>query len=149
MDIKETAAYIKGLSDGYELNKDSKEGKVISAMLDLMEKMAERITDLEEECVELRDYIEEIDEDLGNVEEDLYFTDGEDEVDEEFEDEFDNDFIDDDSGYDELICPSCGETICVDETLELADVVCPACGEKLGDIELCDGDCDSCEGCEE
>ena len=43
----------------------------------------------------------------------------------------------------------CGEIICVDENLEIADVTCPACGEKLGDIELCDGNCASCEGCDE
>ena len=144
MDIRENAAYLKGLCDGYELDKDSKEGKVISAMLDLMQRMAERIDDLEAECVELRDYIEEIDEDLGAVEEDLYLDD--EDYDEDFERDFDDDFeYDEESGYDEFVCPSCGEVICVDESLELAEVVCPACGEKLGDIELCDGDCESCD----
>jgi rubrerythrin len=150
MDIKSNASYIKGLAEGYEIG-DTKEGKIITKMIELIEAMAERIEDLEAETVELRDYIEEVDEDLGLVEDDLYL-DGEENsenYDEEFEDDFDNDFEGDDSGFDELVCPSCGEIICVDESLEIADVVCPACGEKLGDIELCSGDCSSCEGCEE
>ena len=149
MDIKETAAYIKGLAEGSGVNDTTSEGKVIVKLIELVERMSERICDLEAECVELRDYIEEIDEDLGAVEEDFYLTDEEEdeEYDPDFEEDFENDF--DDSGYEELICPACGEIICVDDSLELAEVTCPACGEKLGDIELCEGDCDACEGCEE
>ena len=143
MDIKENAAYIKGLSDGYEIDKDSKEGKIITQMLDLVSALAERICDLEDECAELREYIEEIDSDLGAVEEDLYVTD--EDYDEDFEDDFDDDFVnDDDSGYDELQCPACGEVICVDQNLPLEEVVFPACGERIGDIYICDGDCDAC-----
>lgn len=151
MDIKANAAYIKGLAEGYELSLDTKEGKVISKMLELLEAMAERIEDLESESAELREYIEEIDGDLGLLEDDFYLDeDAEEEFDEEFEEDFDNDFEnDDDSGYDEFVCPSCGEIICVDENLEISEVTCPACGEKLGDIELCDGDCSQCGGCED
>ncbi len=147
MDIKENAAYIKGLCEGYELDTDSKEGKVISAMIDLMNSMAERIVALEDECAELREYIEEVDEDLGFVEDDLYL-DGETEKENDDED-YDDDSDMYDSGYDEVVCPSCGEIICVDESLDIADVTCPSCGEKLGDIELCDGNCSACDGCEE
>ena len=151
MNITENAAYIKGLAEGLGIDAGTKEGKVINALINLCENMAEKISELEAEAAELRDYIEEVDEDLGFVEDDLYL-DGEENsenYDEEFEDDFDNDFEGDDSGFDELVCPSCGEIICVDESLEIADVVCPACGEALGDIEICSGDCASCEGCEE
>ena len=44
----------------------------------------------------------------------------------------------------EFECPSCGETVCFDSSLEPDDVVCPACGEKIGDVEICDGDCSAC-----
>ena len=153
MDIKENAAYIKGLCDGLELDTTTKEGKVISAILDLMQKLADRVVDLENECNELREYVEEIDEDLGYVEEDLYVDeeddeDDEDDFDSDFEDAFDNDF-EDDSEYDEFVCPACGEIVCISDTLDIADVVCPACGEKFGDVEICDGNCNSCEGCDE
>ncbi len=148
MDIKSNAAYIKGLADGLGIDKETKEGKVIAALLDLVSDMAEKIDDLEAECAELREYIEEIDGDLGLVEDDLYLEDENENYDSEFEDDFDNDFEDEDSGYDELVCPACGEIICVDQSLDIADVSCPACGEKLGDIDICEGDCASCEGCE-
>ena len=75
--------------------------------------------------------------------------DDEDDFDEDFEDAFDNNFEGEDSGYDEFVCPACGELICVDENLDIADVTCPACGEKLGDIDICEGDCSSCSGCDE
>ena len=35
MDICEKIAYIKGLADGLELDTDSKEGKIIAAIVDL------------------------------------------------------------------------------------------------------------------
>ena len=150
MDIKSNAAYIKGLAEGYGINTESNEGKVIAALIDLVNDMAEKIDELESECAELREYIEEIDEDLGLVEDDIYLDEEEDAYDSEFEDDFDNDFEAEDSGYDEFVCPACGEIICVDETLDIAEVSCPACGEKLGDIEVCDGNCSECEGsCED
>ena len=123
--------------------------KQVNANTEFIDEYSGKIEDLEAENAELREYIEEIDEDLGLLEDDFYLDEEDEEFDEEFENDFDNDFENDDSGYDEFVCPSCGEIICVDETLEIADVVCPACGEKLGDIELCDGDCSACEGCED
>ena len=139
MNINENAAYLKGLFDGSDLDKNSKEVKIIGEMLELMSKMASRISDLEADNAELREYIEEIDEDLGEVEEEVYFTDEEDEYDELDDEDYD------DSEYYELECPNCGETVCFDDSLDPDELVCPACGEKVGDVELCDGDCDSCD----
>ena len=142
MDIKEQAAYIKGLYDMVKLDGqekcDPKVDKIVSAMIDLMLDMSENIAALEAECAELREYVEELDQDLGAVEEDLYFDD------EDIDDE-DEDDLDDDSGYDEVVCPACGEIICVDESLDLEDVICPACGEALADIDICDGNCEGCK----
>ena len=147
MDIKSNAAYIKGLAEGLGLDNESKEGKIITALIGLVSDMADKIDELEGECAELREYIEEIDGDLGLVEDDLYLENDEDDnYDSDFEEDFDNDFEADDSGYDEFVCPACGEIICVDENLDIADIACPACGENLGDIEICEGDCSSCEG---
>ena len=68
MDINSNAAYIKGLAEGLGINCDSKEGKVISALIELCENMADKISELEAECCELREYVEEIDSDLGALE---------------------------------------------------------------------------------
>ena len=64
-------------------------------MLELIDEMADHITALEADNAELREYVEELDHDLGEVEEELYFTDDDDCYDED-EDE---DFEDEDDGY--------------------------------------------------
>lgn len=144
MNISEKAAYLKGFFDASELNKDSKEVKIIGEMLDLVSNMANKIEELEADNRELRDYIEEIDEDLGALEEEIYLTD---DVDDDDYDDLndDEDYVDDeDTEYYELECPSCGETVCFDSSLDVENLVCPACGEKVGEVEFCDGDCESC-----
>jgi DNA-directed RNA polymerase subunit RPC12/RpoP len=139
MNITERAAYIKGLAEGLGVNGETKEGKIIVEMLTLIGDMADKIEALDAECTELREYVEELDEDLGQVEEDFY-------VDDDEEDDEDEDVCDeDDSGYYELVCPSCGETICFDDSLDTDELVCPACGERVTDIEICDGNCDACD----
>ncbi|MBE6577330.1 MAG: hypothetical protein E7653_04255 [Ruminococcaceae bacterium] len=135
MTLNEKASYIKGLCDGMELDTASKEGKVIAALLELVSDMAIAIEDLEAETEELRDYIEEIDEDLGDVEELL--CDEEDDYD-DFEcdgdccncdEECDIDLEDDE--FFEVECPSCGEVICFDGSIDPEELACPACGEKF------------------
>ena len=138
MGITENAAYLKGLFDGYEIDKGTKEGKIIGSMLDLIADMADKISALEADNKELHEYVEELDHDLGEVEEEVYFYD----EDEDYEDGYDGE---DDGEYYELECPSCGEIVCFDESLDPDEIVCPACGEKISDIELCDGNCDSCD----
>lgn len=145
MNINEKSAYLKGLFDGSDLNKDSKEVKIMGEMLDLLFDMSAKISELEAENAELREYIEEIDEDLGEVEEDLYFTDEDEDDDEDYEEYED----DEDSEYYELECPNCGEIVCFDDSLDPDSLVCPACGEKVGDVELCDGNCESCDAKED
>ena len=138
MGITEKAAYVKGLFDGYELDAASKEGKIIGEMLTLISDMADKIAALEADNKELHEYVEELDQDLGAVEEDLYLDDGE-----EYDD-FDED-EDCDGEFFEMECPSCGEIVCFDETLVGQDITCPACGESITDIEICDGNCEECD----
>ena len=69
MKITEKAAYLKGLADGLELDTATKEGKLIAALLDMVDAMAQKIDEMDHDIAELNDYIEEIDEDLGEVEE--------------------------------------------------------------------------------
>ena len=143
MNINKESAYLRGLLEGYELDGNKKEVKLIAKMLELIDEMADHITALEADNAEMREYIEELDHDLGAVEEDLYMD--EDYDDEEFDDEYDED-----SDYYEIECPSCGEVVCFDDSLDPDNLVCPACGEKIDDVELCDGDCDACDkDCEE
>ena len=45
MDLNAKAAYIRGLMTGMDFDADSKNGKVIAAMMDLLEEMAQTMTD--------------------------------------------------------------------------------------------------------
>ena len=143
MEIIKKAAYIKGLFEGYEIDATAKEGRILSELLALVEDMADEISALKADNRELHEYVEELDHDLGEVEEELYF---EDDYDDEDEDEYD----DEDSEYYEIVCPSCGEVVCFDDTLEENELICPACGELVTGVELCDGDCSNCSAdCDE
>lgn len=145
MGITENAAYLKGLFDGYEIDTEKKEGKIISKLLDLVSEMAESISDLEAECAELREYVEELDHDLGELEEEVYYGCEDGGYDDLNDDE---DYEADDAEYYEIECPSCGETVFFDDTLDPDEMLCPACGEKIGGIEVCDGNCDGCDDAE-
>ena len=142
MTLSEKAAYIQGLADGVELDETTKEGKLIAALLDIVGEMADAIADLEETTDTLNDYIEEIDEDLGALEEFVYDEsdcdcdcDCDDDWD-DYECDGDCDDCDDacalaDEDYFEVECPSCGETICFDGSIDPEELACPACGEKF------------------
>ncbi len=69
MAMMEKAMYLKGLCDGVELDKTTKEGKLIAALIDLVTDMATEIDDMQAKMSDLEDYCEELDEDLGDVEE--------------------------------------------------------------------------------
>jgi ribosomal protein S27E len=138
MGITEKAAYIKGLFEGYEIDAAKKEGKIISEMLTLIADMADEISALKADNRDLHEYVEELDHDLGELEEEIYFGEDYDEE-EDYED-----YDEEDSDYYEIECPSCGEIVCFDDSLEEDELVCPACGELVTGIEICDGDCSNC-----
>ena len=140
MTISEKAAYLKGLMDGLDLDKEKAEGKMIAAIVELLGDVTKRVTDIEETTIAISDELDEIEEDLDAIED--YILDEEDEYDDEDWD--DEDDWDDDEDYDEgfdfgdeettiyeVKC-ACGEIIDFDEeTLEEGSMKCPNCGELL------------------
>ena len=142
MTIQEKAAYLKGLMDGLELDTEKAEGKMISAMVELIGDMAKRLADVEETTIAISDELDEIEEDLDAIEdfimdeEDDYddFDDDDDDYYDDDEDEYDEegfDFGDEDSTIYEVVC-ACGNVINFDEdTLEDGSIPCPNCGENL------------------
>ncbi len=154
MDITEKIAYLKGLMEGMEIDKDSKEGKIYAAIMDVLTDMALTIEDMADYVDELSEQVDEIDEDLADVEE--YLDDECDCCD--CDDDCDCSDCDCDDDWDgefyEVTCPACGETFEVDEeTLLDGGIACPECNEPLEfDIECCDCDDDDCDcgcGCED
>ena len=112
--LYEKVSYLRGLCDGMELSKESKEGKVLAAVIETLDEFADAIVELYEEQQELSEYVDSIDEDLSEIEDELYEDEG-------------LEFV-------QLQCPSCGEGVEVDEDLlydETQDIVCPACNEVI------------------
>ena len=137
MTISEKAAYLKGLMDGLNLDTEKAEGKMISAIVELMGDVTKRLTDVEETTIAISDELDEIEEDLDAIED--YILDEDDEYyDDEYEfdedDEYDEEgfeFGDDDSIIYEVKC-ACGNVINFDEdTLEAGSIICDECGENL------------------
>lgn len=102
MEIMEKVSHLKGLMEGMEYDTKSKEGKLISAIVDILEDMADELEGLGEDVETLYDYADELDEDLGEVESELYGDFDEDDF-----DDFD-DFDDDDESCDCTFCDEDG-----------------------------------------
>ena len=130
--LYEEVAYLKGLAEGLDISEDTKEGKIIHKIVDVLESFADAIVELEEEQIELIEYVESIDEDLADIEDDIY---------EEAEDDDD----DDEFNYIEMECPSCNDFVEIDEDLlydEGVDIVCPNCQSIILSADELDSDCD-------
>jgi len=142
MTLSEKVAYLKGLKEGLALNDSRPETKLFDAIIDTLDEMASSTETLEGALVELTDQVDEIDLDLGSLEETVLMGD-EDWDEDEYEVPFadlpeDDDSDDDDFDFDpdedmyEVQCPSCHEVIYVDAgILEEGGIECPNCGEKL------------------
>jgi len=126
MEITEKVAYLKGLMDGLEIDKSTKEGKVLTAIVDILDDVASSVSDLETGMDMVTHQVDLLDEDIQEMQEDLY---GEDEdgcgCGCEDDDYFDGELY-------EVTCPKCGDTVCVDEDmLDEGEISCPGCGETL------------------
>ena len=120
MSVTERVAYLKGLAEGLDIDSDSKEGRLLSAIIDVLDDMAYELSDVTKAVEEMEDQIDMIDEDLDGLEEYVYD-----------DDECDDEECDCDELY-EAVCPSCGESIYLDEDmLKEGSIDCPSCGEHL------------------
>ena len=140
MELKEKAAYLKGLVEGLGIDESTKEGKVIKAMSELLCEMAQTVDSIDEDITQAYDQINDLSEELEDLEADLYEDD---DADEEEDAEDDNDTEDEDTEddnteddnadvasepYYEVACPACGETVYVSEDdLDAGEAICPSC----------------------
>ncbi|MCQ2428245.1 MAG: hypothetical protein MJ137_07600 [Clostridia bacterium] len=75
MELKEKAAYLKGLAEGLNYDKTTAEGKLLTAIIDLLGEMTAEIEGNAEDINYLSEYVDEVDKDLGDVEEYLFGDD--------------------------------------------------------------------------
>ena len=118
MTISEKVAYLKGLAEGLDLDTEkSKEGKLISVMIGILEEVGLSLEDMEENALNLGEEIDALSDDLADVESIVY---DEDEDDEDEEDGF------------EVECPNCDEPLFIgDDELAEGVVVCPNCDTRF------------------
>ena len=130
MEITEKVAYLKGMAEGMELDTEKKEGKLLAAIIDVLEDIALELEDIHDETSELADGLDAVSDDLEDVEDVVFGDEDEDEDDEDSE--YYEDDLDEDEDCYATTCPTCEETIYFDESvLEDGEVICPNCGEKL------------------
>ena len=124
MTISEKVAYLKGLAEGLNLDTEkSKEGKLISVMIGILEEVGLSIEDLEENALALGEEIDVLSDDLADVEAEV------------FGDEADEDEDDD---YFEVECPTCEEPLIIDdEALAAGEIQCPNCQTRFS-LDLSD-----------
>ncbi len=160
MKLTEKMSYLQGLIEGLEIDTNTKEGKALVKMSEVLSELVLYVDDLQSQVDELTELCDILDEDLGAVEEDFYDFDedgecgpcnGCDDFDDDDYDEFDDEFDeeDDDELY-EITCPTCGDTVLINENmLEEGSINCPNCNELLEfdlddvtieDIEAANGD---------
>jgi phage FluMu protein Com len=126
-ELNERVSYLRGLADGLDVGNDTKEGRLLKEMLEVMGQFAEAIDDLEMAQSELEDYVESINEDLNDLEDEVY--------------EEEEDLDECDCGCDEMDefvdveCPKCHEIVCFEadilEDEDCIEVTCPNCNEVV------------------
>ena len=101
-DIKGQIGYIRGLMDGLKLDKDDTTVKIMDLIVNALDDLTEEVTLLREEHDELNEYVETIDEDLGDIELRLDSDDEDDDFDDDdFGDDDDDDVPDEDEDEDD------------------------------------------------
>jgi len=127
MTISEKVAYLMCFVEGLTIaTEKSKEGKLISVMIGILEEVGLSIEDLEDTVDALGEELDAVSDDLGDVESVVF-----DEEDDEEEEDFDDDWF-------EVECPTCEEPLIIDdEALAEGYIQCPNCESKFS-LDLSD-----------
>ena len=136
--LAEKYNYIKGLYDGLEMNEpETKEGKLLAAMMDFLDEVAFSIDVLEDSVDDLAESMDDLEEMMDECCCDC--------------DDCDCGCCGDDEDYiNEVECPECKGVFVLTEDLFSDDsdyIACPLCNEKIeldwSDVEEIECDCES------
>ena len=122
MEITEKVAYLKGLMEGMKIDTETNEGKILSAMVDILEDIGLELEDLWNAQGELEDGLDVVSDDLEDIEDIVYDEDDEDES-------FDDEYYEDDENEEseesatEEISQDSEETAAGEESEETEDAV--------------------------
>ena len=132
--IRERVSYLKGLAEGMQLDDSTNEGKIIKAMIEVLDDIALTVDDLVEAQQQLEEYVDDIDEDLAEFERILY----------------DEDYDCDDETIAEIECPHCHGIFELKEDMiddDKDSFKCPNCNEGISFQWECH--CEECDSKEE
>jgi len=141
--LKEKIAYLQGLAEGINFDKESKEGKLFAAVIEILDEMALSIEGISLNQSECESYLEALDEDLGDLEDDIYGEDGEYMFEDDDEDNDDEDNDDEDvyeeecdcGNYVEVACPHCFSVINIEPGIldddDVLEITCPNCDKVI------------------
>ena len=91
MDLNAKAAYIRGMMKAMEFDHTTQEGKIIVAMMDLLEEMADVVSEHDAALDQAFDELDAFDEDLDDLVDNIFGDDDEDEdEDEEDNEDYEN-----------------------------------------------------------
>lgn len=131
--LKEKVAYLHGLTQGLNVSDHSSEGKILINIIDVLDSFADEVQNVNVAQVELEDYVESIDEDLTDLEEQIYEdfdSDDEDDDNDGYDEDFEDDMV-------EVACPDCHERVTFEADIlndnEDIEVTCPYCGSIVYD----------------
>lgn len=112
--------YLKGLVDGLKIDKNTNEGKVIMEIIDVLKSMAEEMENISEDHKDMRSYIDSMNKDLADLQDNLYDDDYE-----TYKDEGEN--------FTEIQCPNCNDTVYVDKDIleKRKELTCPNCHNNI------------------
>ena len=131
--LTDKISYLRGLAEGMKLNPEKDSHRLILGILEVLGEVGESFEALAESHGELSDYVESIDEDLADLEADLYDDEDEDVATDGDDGEFESTI--------EYECPHCGAMIRIDpDDVDFdEETACPECGKDLFP-ELPDGE---------
>jgi DNA-directed RNA polymerase subunit delta len=134
VNIKEKVAYLQGLTNGMDIGADTREGRLLVNVVDVLEDIADVLEGVRIQQNDLEEYVESIDEDLNVLEDDFYEMEVVDDMDDM--DNLDDEGID----FVEVECPSCHEAVHFEEDFlhddDEVEITCPNCGGIVYDSEL-------------
>jgi phage FluMu protein Com len=130
-DLREKVAYLQGLAEGLNLDEATKEGKMFIAIVNVLEDIVDELDELDGEQEELGEYIEAIDEDLGDLETEIF---GEDEYPDEDDEDFEE-WEEEEENYVEVECPQCHDIVRFECSIlsddDVIEVTCPNCNQVV------------------
>ncbi|OWZ84032.1 CD1247 N-terminal domain-containing protein [Natranaerobius trueperi] len=119
--MRARVSYLRGLVEGLNVSDNSKEGQVIKEIVNVLEDFAQGFEELDIDLGDLEQHVDAMDLDLEALETDYY--------DEEY-------LIEEEQGrYHETICPTCNEAVVLGDNLfnqeGSTELYCPTCNDVL------------------